>query len=85
VNGTSDYGIMYSHCEDSALYGYCDAEHSKTKHIDICHHFIRDLVENKIVTLEHVGTKEQVADMFTKALDAIQFEKLRGQVRDLPL
>jgi hypothetical protein len=26
VNGTSDYGIMYSHCEDSTLYGYCDAD-----------------------------------------------------------
>jgi hypothetical protein len=55
-------------------------QHSKTKHIDIRHHYIRDLVENKIVTLEHVGTKEQVADIFTKALDAIQFEKLRGKL-----
>jgi hypothetical protein len=55
-------------------------QHSKTKHIDIRHHFIRDLVENKVVTLEHVGTKEQVADIFTKALDANQFEKLRGKL-----
>jgi hypothetical protein len=55
-------------------------QHSKTKHIDIRHHYIRDLVENKIVTLEHVGTKEQVADIFTKALDANQFEKLRGKL-----
>jgi hypothetical protein len=37
-------------------------------------------VENKIVTLEHVGTKEQVADIFTKALDAVQFETLRGKL-----
>ncbi|KAK2428549.1 putative mitochondrial protein [Trifolium repens] len=167
VNGTSDYGIMYSHCENSTLYGYCDADwagsaddrkstsggcfflgtnliswfskkqncvalstaeaeyvavgsscsqlvwmkqmlkeydveqdaltlycdnmsainisknpvqHSKTKHIDIRHHYIRDLVENKIVILEHVGTKEQIADIFTKALDAVQFEKLRGKL-----
>ncbi|KAK2410100.1 putative mitochondrial protein [Trifolium repens] len=167
VNGTSDYGIMYSHCENSTLYGYCDADwagsaddrkstsggcfflgtnliswfskkqncvalstaeaeyvaagsscsqlvwmkqmlkeydveqdaltlycdnmsainisknpvqHSKTKHIDIRHHYIRDLVESKIVVLEHVGTKEQIADIFTKALDAVQFEKLRGKL-----
>ncbi|KAK2361288.1 hypothetical protein QL285_086453 [Trifolium repens] len=26
VSGTSEYGIMYSHCEDSTLYGYCDAD-----------------------------------------------------------
>ncbi|KAK2371769.1 gag-protease polyprotein [Trifolium repens] len=75
--------------EQDALTLYCDnmsainisknpVQHSK--HIDIRHHFIRDLVENKIVTLEHVGTKEQVADIFTKALDAVQFEKLRGKL-----
>jgi hypothetical protein len=38
-------------------------------------------VENKVVTLEYVGTKEQVADIFTKALDAVQFEKVRGKLR----
>ncbi|GAU37336.1 hypothetical protein TSUD_395170 [Trifolium subterraneum] len=48
----------------------------ETKNIDIRHHFIRDLVEDKIVTLEHVGTEEQLADIFTKALDAVQFENL---------
>jgi hypothetical protein len=77
--------------EQDVITLYCDnlsainisknlVQHSKTKHIDIHHHFIRDLVENKIVTLEHVGTKEQVADIFTKALDAMQFETLRGKL-----
>ncbi|WJX12614.1 hypothetical protein P8452_03091 [Trifolium repens] len=77
--------------EQNALTLYCDnmsainisknsVQHSKTKHIDIRHHYIRDLVENKIVVLEHVGTKEQVADIYTKALDAVQFEKLRGKL-----
>jgi len=32
------------------------------------------------VTLEHIGTEEQLADIFTKALDAKQFEKLRGKL-----
>ncbi|WJX82941.1 hypothetical protein P8452_65643 [Trifolium repens] len=149
VNGTCDYGMMFFHCENSTLFGYCDADwagsaddrkstsggcfflgnnliswfskkqncvalftaeaeyiavgsscsqlvwmkqrlkeydveqdvltlycdnlsainisknlvqHSKTKHIDIRHHFIRDLVKRKMVTLEHVATKEQIAD-----------------------
>jgi hypothetical protein len=77
--------------EQDVITLYCDnlsainisknpVQHSKTKHIDIRHHFIRDLVENKVVTLEHVGTKEQVADIFTKALDAVQFENLRGKL-----
>ena len=55
-------------------------QHSRTKHIDIRHHFIRDLVEDKIVTLEHVTTERQLADIFTKALDANQFEVLRGKL-----
>ena len=55
-------------------------QHSRTKHIDIRHHFIRDLVKEKVVTLEHVDTEEQLAAIFTKALDAKQFKKLRGKL-----
>jgi hypothetical protein len=162
INSTSDYGILYSHIENSMLIGYCDADwtrsaddrkntsggcfflennliswfskiqncvslstteaeyiaagsscsqlvwmkqmlkeynveqdvltlycdnlsainifknpiqHSRIRHIDIRHHFIRDPVEEKIV-----DTKEQLANIFTKALDAKQFEKLRGKL-----
>jgi hypothetical protein len=40
-------------------------QHSRTKHIDIRHHFIRNLVEDNVVTLEHVATENQLADIFT--------------------
>src|ERR1044072_6318221 len=53
-------------------------QHSRTKHIDIRHYFIRELVKDKIKNLEHVATERQLADIFTKALDASHFEKLRG-------
>ena len=52
-------------------------QHSRTKHIDIRHHFIRELVENKSVVIEHVATDMQLADIFTKALDASRFISLR--------
>lgn len=55
-------------------------QHSRTKHIDIRYHFIRDLVEDKVVALEHVATENQLADIFTKALDANQFKILRGKL-----
>ena len=55
-------------------------QHSRTKHIDIRHHFIRDLVEDKVITLKHVATELQLADIFTKALDATQFENLWGKL-----
>lgn len=39
---------------------------------------IRDLVENKHNSLEHISTKNQVADIFTKAQGANKFEALRA-------
>ena len=52
-------------------------QHSRTKHIDILHHFIRELVENKTVVIEHVATENQLADIFTKTLDSSRFDSLR--------
>ena len=42
--------------------------HSKTKHIPIKYHFLRDQVSQKVVKLEYVDTKEHIADLFTKLL-----------------
>lgn len=52
--------------------------HSRIKHIDIRHHFIMELVEDKVVALEHMATEKQLTDIFTKALDIVHFEKLKG-------
>ena len=52
-------------------------QRSKTKHIEIRYHFIRDLVERKIVCLEYIPTERQNADIFTKPLDRSKFETLR--------
>ena len=52
-------------------------QHSKTKHIEIRYHFIRDLVERKIVCLEYIPTERQNANIFTKPLDRSKFEILR--------
>lgn len=40
----------------------------RTKHIDICLHFIRELVEREEIILKFCNTNEQVADIFTKAM-----------------
>ncbi|MCI78252.1 peroxidase 4-like, partial [Trifolium medium] len=55
-------------------------QHSRTKHIGIRHHFIRELVEDKVVNLEHIITEKQLANIFTKPMDAVRFEKLRGSL-----
>ncbi|CAM8972406.1 unnamed protein product [Rhodiola kirilowii] len=82
----SEYGVKQ---EEMTL--YCDnmsaisisknpVQHSRMKHIDIRHHFIRELVEQKVATLTHVSTDKQLADIFTKPLDAAQFETLRSSL-----
>ena len=51
-------------------------QHSKSKHIEIRYHFIRDWVEEKMVYLEFINTDTQKADIFTKPLDGPRFESL---------
>lgn len=51
--------------------------HSRTKHIDIRHHYVREAIQDGIITLEYCSTKEMVADLLTKPLPKVQFQKLR--------
>jgi hypothetical protein len=51
--------------------------HSKTKHIPIKCHFLRDQVTQKIVKIEYLDTKEQTADIFTKPFPMSTFENIQ--------
>jgi hypothetical protein len=48
-------------------------EHSRTKHIDIRHHFLRDHQQKGNIEVFHVSTENQLADIFTKPLDKQTF------------
>jgi hypothetical protein len=54
--------------------------HSKTKHIEVRYHFLRDNVEKGKIALIHVPTHDQLADIFTKPLDQATFTSLRGEL-----
>ena len=60
-------------------------QHSRTKHIDIRHHFLRDHVAKNDISLESVRTEDQLADIFTKPLDEARFCKLRNELNVLDL
>ncbi|GAA0165518.1 transmembrane signal receptor [Lithospermum erythrorhizon] len=72
-------GFMTLYCDNMSSISISKnpVQHSRIKHIDIRHYFIREVVEDKIIKLEHVSTEKQVADIFTKGLDVNQFEYLR--------
>ncbi len=50
--------------------------HSRTKHIQVRYHAIRDYVERGEIRLQYIQTDEMLADGLTKALDRVKFERM---------
>ncbi|XP_065622730.1 secreted RxLR effector protein 161-like [Quercus suber] len=81
-----DYGItqdtMCVFCDNTSAINLSKnpVQHSKSKHIEIRYHFIRDLVEEKTVYLDFITTDNQKANIFTKPLDGPKFESLRKTI-----
>jgi hypothetical protein len=55
---------------------YNPCENSRTKHIGIRHHFLRDHAIKWDIVISHVGTNDQVPNIFTKPLDEKRFCEL---------
>nr|GEW81104.1 hypothetical protein [Tanacetum cinerariifolium] len=78
----TDYGFhfdkipMYCDSKASIAISCNPLQHSRTKHIDVRYHFIKEKVEKGIVELFFVGTEYQLADLFTKALLEERFKYL---------
>ncbi|GJU00275.1 retrovirus-related pol polyprotein from transposon TNT 1-94 [Tanacetum coccineum] len=68
--------ISSTEAEYIAMSALCcnNVQHSRSKHIDIRHHFIREQVEKGVVELYFIRTEYQLADIFTKALPRERFE-----------
>ncbi|GKB33283.1 hypothetical protein Tco_0872684 [Tanacetum coccineum] len=56
--------------------------HSKTKHIEIRHHFIRDSYEKRLIQVIKIHTDHNVADLLTKAFDVGRFQYLTATAND---
>ena len=81
-----DYGLMLDHipikCDNTSAINLTKnpVQHSRTKHIEIRHHFIRDHVEKGDVVIEFVETSKQLADIFTKPLCKESFFNIRNEL-----
>jgi hypothetical protein len=54
--------------------------HERSKHIDICYHFIRDLVEKEKLKIIYIPTEDMIADGLTKPLQRIAFTRFKQQM-----
>ncbi|KAK2987031.1 hypothetical protein RJ640_004757 [Escallonia rubra] len=81
-----DFGLKYDHipilCDNTSAIDLTKnpIQHSRTKHIEIKHHFIRDHVQKCDIVLDFVDTNHQLADIFTKPLDSKRFSALRREL-----
>ncbi|KAJ9542936.1 hypothetical protein OSB04_029442 [Centaurea solstitialis] len=85
-NQLQDYGFKLSKipifCDNTSAIAIANnlVLHSKTKHIEIRYHFIRDHVMNGDVELHFIPTEYQLADLFTKPLDEKRFNQLISEL-----
>jgi hypothetical protein len=81
-----DYGVKFKEipllCDNESAIKIANnpVQHSRTKHIDIQHHFLRDHVSKGYFKIDGVSIDDQLADIFTKPLDESWFCKLRNEL-----
>nr|GFA20451.1 retrotransposon protein, putative, unclassified [Tanacetum cinerariifolium] len=77
-----DYGLGFNkipmYCDNKSAIALCcnNVQHSRSKHIDIRYHFIKEQVENGVIELYFVNTEYQLANLFTKAVGRKRIEFL---------
>nr|GEX99902.1 retrovirus-related Pol polyprotein from transposon TNT 1-94 [Tanacetum cinerariifolium] len=78
----TDYDFAFNkiplYCDNRSAIALCynNVQHSRSKHVDIGHHFIREQVEKGVVELFFMTTDYQLVDIFTKALPKERFKFL---------
>ncbi|KAI3790995.1 hypothetical protein L2E82_04493 [Cichorium intybus] len=81
-----DYGFRVSQipifCDSTSAIAisHNPVHHSMTKHIDIRYHFIKDNIQKGHIELHFINTEDQIADVFTKALDETKFLYFLGRL-----
>ena len=90
-NQLQDYGLALTKipilCDNTSAIAIANnpVQHTRTKHIDIRYHFLREHVMSGTVELHFVPTDQQIADIFTKPLDESTFSRLVGELGMLNL
>lgn len=77
ISGCQDEAwIIYSDNKGSINLAHNNVYHARSKHIDIRHHFVRDMIQRKSIIIQYISTEEMVADILTKALPNQRIQQL---------
>lgn len=68
--------VVYEDNQSAIAIAKNEGYQSRAKHIDIRYHFVRDQVKAKVIQLEYIETKSQLADFLTKAISTSKFKFL---------
>ena len=74
-----DYSLCFDHilinCDNPSAINLSKnpIQYSRTKHIEIRHHFLRDHIQKGDIELMYVHTDKQLVDIFTEPLDEKRF------------
>jgi hypothetical protein len=81
-----DYGVVFERiplmCDNTSAISVAKNPifHKRMKHLEVRCHFSRDHVEKRYIEMRYIDTERQLADIFTKHLDASRFTALRGEI-----
>ncbi|KAG5868684.1 hypothetical protein JTB14_036594 [Gonioctena quinquepunctata] len=77
INGMQDQIVIYNDNQSAHRIIENTHHHRRTKHIDVRHHYIRDLVQNKVVVIKYREKNDMVADILTKPLSKEKHQRYR--------
>jgi hypothetical protein len=81
-----DFGVIFERvtlmCDNTSAISIAKNPifHKKMRQLERRHHFLRDHVEKGDIEIKYIDTERQLADVFTKPLDASRFVALRGEI-----
>ena len=76
LNTKLDKYYLFSNSQPAIDLANNPEHYAKTKHIDIQYHYVREKIQEGVIDLSYIPTKEQLADIFTKALNSPKFKRI---------